>query len=49
MLISRTQNRVFKDIEANQTEEISIDCCRKPFLVIALYVRRHLFHAILVS
>jgi hypothetical protein len=28
MLVSPTQNQAFKDIEADQTEEISIDCCR---------------------
>ena len=48
VVIFWTQNRVFQDIEANETKEITIDCGHKPFLVIALYIRRHI-HVILVS
>ena len=49
MLVSRTQNRVFKDTEANQTQEISINFDCEPFLIITLYIRRHKFHAIHLS
>ena len=42
VVIFWTQNRVFQDIEANETKEISIDCGHKPFLVIALYIRCHI-------
>jgi hypothetical protein len=49
MMVSRTQNGVFKDIEANQTEKISINFDCKPFLIITLYIRRHKYHAILLS
>ena len=41
VLVFWTQDGVFQDIEANETKEISIDCGHKPFLVIALYIRRH--------
>ena len=42
MLVSRTQDRVFQDIETNETKEISIDCGHKPFLVIAWCIKRHI-------
>ena len=42
VLVSRTQDRVFQDTEANEAKEISTDCGHKPFLVVALYTRCHI-------
>ena len=47
MLISWTHDRVFQDIEANGTDEVSIDGGRKSLLVVTR--RRHIFHANLIS
>ena len=42
VLVSRTQDRVFQDTEANEAKKISTDCGHKPFLVVALYTRGHI-------
>jgi hypothetical protein len=46
VMVPRTQDWVFQNVETDETNEISINCGRKPFLIEALYVRRHISHTL---